>query len=151
METDLLIKVLYVILMMESVVSSVLTFEYLCQDSLWLAIYGVTLDVHSSSMNTVELIVFNSRRSLSLRCCWHIYPSLSNWWPVDFHYSWNTWNNVLGLITTRLDHKTLVLHVFIAYAICINRLPSVLNCIIIRPVSIFSICRLSSALFLLVN
>ena len=106
-------------LVVESGSSSMLVFEYFCQNSFsvtWLSVDGlaISLDAHSSSMNGVELIldvVRCSGWSLAasssgwMRCV----VTLSDWWSWDLNLSSWSWYQVLSLVAAWLEHKTLVL------------------------------------------
>jgi len=124
----------YIVLLltMECLMSSMLIFENFSQDSfmIWILL-AVSLDVHAASMDSIEL-VFNvswcSWRSLSSSCTW-VGTSLSDWWSWDINLGSWPGDQILSLITARLDHQTLVINLsFLLDRACINWLPSIFGC-----------------------
>ena len=124
---------IYIVLLltMECLMSSMLIFENFSQDSfvIWILL-AVSLDVHSTPMNSIKLVFdvsWCSWRSLSSSCTW-VGTSLSDWWSWDINLcSWSR-DQILSLIATRLDHQTLVIYLSILLnRTCVNWLPSILS------------------------
>lgn len=120
--------------------SILLIFENFSENTLcalWL-IYSIccsnSLDIHSSSMHSIELIFdLNSSSWRSLTSCsvW-IYLILSNWRSCYVQFSRLTWNQVLSLIAARLNNKTLVCIwncITSTNRTGINRLPCIFWCL----------------------
>ena len=134
-----LVKMVYVVLLLvESLLSVLLIFENLCQNAfsalrLTVMVDGctVSLNTHSSSMYGIKLVlngVAGPWRSLPSRRSWRIITAGYRWsWDINL-CSWARYQ-ILGLIATRLDHKTLLLcsrHIII-YRTGIYWLPSVFS------------------------
>jgi len=143
---------------MESSSPGVLVFENLGKNSFsvaWLSIMvdclAITLDAHTSSMYSIELIfdiVGSPRRSLSTSSSGRMWivVTLSNWWSRNINLcSWSRYQ-ILCLIAAWLEHQTLVLlwicWNFVLNRIRVNWLPSVFRPRLYLPILYHSINNL---------
>ena len=95
-----------VLLLVASIRTSMLIFEDLCQNSLMSVALISAIEVHSPSMDSIELIFDVARsswRSLPASGAWVVIP-LGNGWSVDLHLGALTCDEVLSLITAWLYH-----------------------------------------------
>ena len=118
--------------------SILLIFKKFCQNTfsaLWL-IYSIccpnTLNIHSSSMDSIELIFHlnsSSRRSLTTSSVW-INLVLSNRRSSYVQFSRLTRNQILSLVAAWLNYKTLVSVrncITSTNRACIDRLPCIFS------------------------
>ena len=118
--------------------SILLIFKKFCQNTfsaLWL-IYSIccpnTLNIHSSSMDSIELIFHlnsSSRRSLTTSSVW-INLVLSNRRSSYVQFSRSTRNQILSLVAAWLNYKTLVSVrncITSTNRACIDRLPCIFS------------------------
>ena len=121
------VEVINVVLLM-ILLSVLLVFKDFSEDTFAVAInLIVTIEWHSSAMNSIELSFCTSWRSLASGCS----ISLCHRWSCHFNFCCWTRNEILCLVATRLDHQSFVLVVVIS----INGLPSSLWLSIISCIS----------------
>ena len=136
-ESMSLIHVINVVLLMNCL--PILIFENLSEYSFgtcWLrsmiynCVTSTTLNTHASSMNGIELVfdVVN-RAGWSITSCSSTWIPL-NWWSWYIKFGTLSWDQILSLITARLNQETLIyirawLNISYIYGTRVNGLPSI--------------------------
>lgn len=152
-----------ILIVLLGILTIVLIFKYLGENTFCIGIAlinrsSVPLNTHTSSMDSVELVLY------IIRCSWGSLTTLSCWWTTttigslrnsscNIYFVTTSSNEVLSLVTARLDYKTLFVcawHIT-SNLTCINWLPSILS--IVTLTKLISVCSISTSLvrILLIN
>ena len=103
-----------IVLLIITLLSVVLIFKDFGQDAFTIGVnLLIAVKWHSSSVNSIKLSFSTSWWSLASWCV-----TLCHRWSLQINFiCCRTWNNILSLVATWLNNKSLI------FGICINRLP----------------------------